>query len=77
MKASDIKEALRQNPFRQFLLQMDNGRALPVKHRDTMLFNESQTTVLVVDGDHYQILDLDHISGLRYQGFPSDEQLAS
>lgn len=76
IQASDIKKALDQRPFVPFQLHMDNGRLVPVKQHDSVLFNESRTTVLVVEQDSFHVIALNHVTELIILGEPTAEQLA-
>jgi hypothetical protein len=77
IQASDIKRVLEQRPFVPFQLHLDNGRIVPVTHHDSVLFNDSRTMVLVVEGDRFHHLPLTHVTDLVVQGEPTPEQLAS
>jgi hypothetical protein len=75
IQASDIKKALDQRPFLMFELHLDNGRVVPVKHHDCVLFNQSRTMVLVVEQDSFHHVPLSHVTDLIVLGQPSSEQL--
>jgi hypothetical protein len=77
MNATDILHALSQRPFKPFRLVLSTGREVPVNHQDTVLVNESKTTLLALEGDRFHIVDLDHIVNLTFGGQPTAEQLAS
>jgi len=77
VNAADILHALGQRPFKPFRLTLSTGREIPVEHHDTVLLNQSRTTVLVVEGDRWHIVDLPHIAELTFSGQPTAEQLAS
>ena len=77
MSATDILQALQQTPFKPFRLVLSTGREIPVLHHDTVLFNESRTTLLAVEGERWHIVDLEHIAELTFGGQPTAEQLAS
>ncbi|MBM3833084.1 MAG: hypothetical protein FJ403_07400 [Verrucomicrobia bacterium] len=77
MNATDIRQALAQRPFKPFRLTLSTGREIPVLHHDTVLFNESGTTLLAVEGDRFHIVDLHHIVALTSGGQPTAEQLTS
>jgi hypothetical protein len=62
----NIEDALHKSPFTPFDLHMDNGRVVHVKHPDFLLFNESKKTAVVVDGDRFHIIDVEHISSISF-----------
>lgn len=76
MNAGDIVQALSQRPFKPLRLILSTGREIPVAHGDTVLINESRTTLLTVEGDRWHIVDLAHIVQLIFGGQPTAEQLA-
>jgi hypothetical protein len=76
MSAADILQALSQKPFKPFRLVLSTGREVPITHHDTVLFNESRTTLLAVEGERWHIVDLQHIVELMFGGQPTAEQLA-
>jgi hypothetical protein len=75
MNATDILQALAQKPFKPFRLTLSSGREIPVPHHDSVLLNESRTTLLAVEGDRWHIVDLEHIAKLTFGGQPTAEQL--
>ncbi len=77
IQASDIKKILDQRPFVPFQLDLDNGRIVPVKQYDSLLFNESRTMVLIVERDSFHVIPLSHVTELIILGEPSSEQLIS
>jgi hypothetical protein len=66
MKAVNIEDALHKRPFKPFQLHMDNGDKIPVKHPECLAFSESKSTAVVVEGEHFHIVDLAHISSLAF-----------
>ena len=76
MSAADILQSLSQKPFKPFRLVLSTGREVPITHDDTVLFNESRTTLLAVEGERWHIVDLQHIVELMFGGQPTAEQLA-
>jgi len=67
MKPIRIEDALHQAPFRPFDLFLDNGLRFHVAHPECLVFNASKTACIVVEGDHFRILDVNHLSGLTFQ----------
>lgn len=64
MTVANIEEALNRTPFAPFELHLDNGRTVPVKHPDFLMFSENRRTVIVTEGERFIIADVDHISAL-------------
>ena len=67
MKPTNIEDALRNTPFRPFDLLLGNGMRFHVAHPDFLTFNSSRNACIVVEGDHFRMLDVDHLSGLTFQ----------
>jgi len=77
MNASDILQARGQHPFKAFRITLDSGREIVVPHHDSVLLNESRTTLLAVEGDRWHIVDLQHIAKLTFDGKPTADQLTN
>ena len=76
MNAADILRALRKRPFRPFRMTLSTGEEIPIQNHDTVLVNSSRTTILALDGDNWNIVDLAHVAKLTFTGEPCMEQLA-
>lgn len=68
IQADDIKKALDQRPFVPFELHLDNGRVVPIKQHDSLLFNQSKTMVLIVEQDSFHHIPLGHVTDLIGSG---------
>ena len=77
MNVTDIVQALAQQPFKPFRLTLGPGHELSVVHHDSVLLNESRTTLLAVEGDRWHIVDLEHIAKLTFGGQPTADQLSN
>ena len=66
MKPINIRDAMDQAPFQPFHLELDNGRTLPVPHRDFILLTPAGTTAVVVEGEHTHIIDVEHVSMIKF-----------
>lgn len=64
MRAINLVDALHRKKFKPFVLCLDSGETIPVKHPDCVLFSENKTVAVVADGEHLHIVDLDHVSNL-------------
>ncbi|MBI2926764.1 MAG: hypothetical protein HYY24_13790 [Verrucomicrobia bacterium] len=76
MNAADILQALSQRPFKPFRLTLSTAREILVEQHDTVLINESRTTLLALEGDRWHIVDLPHIVQLTFRSQPTAEELA-
>jgi hypothetical protein len=64
MMTVNIEDALNKTPFVPFDIHIDSGKTVHVRHPDFLLFSESKRMVVVVDGKHFHIVDVEHISSL-------------
>ena len=62
MNAENILDLIHRAPFRPLELELDNGRKINVKHPDFILFAESKRVAIVTEGDHFHLIDLEHVS---------------
>ena len=67
MKAVNLEDALKKKPFTPFELHVDNGAGLVIGHPECLMFNQSKTTAVIADGEHFHLIDLEHISSLSYK----------
>jgi hypothetical protein len=65
MKTVNLQDALRRSPFAPFEVRLDSGLVIAVKHPELVMFSESETTVIVVEGEHFHIFDVANIASLR------------
>jgi hypothetical protein len=66
MKAVNIEDALQKRPFKAFQVHMDSGEKYVVKHPECVAFSASKSTAVVVEGEHFHIVDIEHISSLTF-----------
>jgi hypothetical protein len=66
MKTINIEDALHREPFKSFVLRLDNGKDIKVQHPELVLFTPSKATAVVVEGEHIHVIDVEHISALSY-----------
>ena len=70
MKPINIRDAIEKIPFQPFVLEMDNGRALHVPHRDFIFLTPAGNTAVVVErapeGEHTHIVDVEHVSMIKF-----------
>ena len=66
MKTINIEDALHREPFKAFLLRLDNGKDIKVEHPELVLFTPSKATAVVVEGEHVHVVDVEHARALSY-----------
>ena len=64
MTATNLADALHKRPFTPFEVHIDSGKTVHVRHPDYLLFSKSKRTAIIVEGEHFHIVDLEHISSL-------------
>jgi hypothetical protein len=64
MTVTNLEDALHKRPFTPFEVHIDNGKTVHVCHPDYFLFSKSKRTAIIVEDEHFHIVDLDHISSL-------------
>lgn len=69
MTKEALSKAIHKEPFQPFTLQIANGRAMPVPHRDFVSIHPTGRTVIVYgDNEDLEILDVMLITGLKING---------
>ena len=64
MNVKTLEDVLQTTPFKPFTIQVDNGSSIKVPHPDFFMMNKSKTAAVIVDGDHFKIVDIGHISSV-------------
>lgn len=67
MTTVNIEDALNKTPFAPFDIHIDNGKTVHVRHPDFLMFSESKRTAVIVEGEHFRIVDVDHISAISFR----------
>jgi hypothetical protein len=58
VRVSEIREVLRKQPFRPFIVHLADGRAFPIDHVDFLLISRSERSIVVADLEGgYEIVD--------------------
>ncbi len=58
MRVSEIRDALRKQPFRPFTIHLADGRQFPIDHVDFLLISRSERSIVVADLEGgYEIID--------------------
>jgi len=47
MRVSEIRDALRKQPFRPFAVNLADGRSFPIDHVDFLLISHSERSIIV------------------------------
>jgi hypothetical protein len=64
MKAINLEDAIKLS--KPFTIKMDNGEKFTIKHPDFILLSPSKATAVVFHpDDHFEIIDIEHISSIR------------
>ena len=66
MTTVNIEDALNKSPFTPFDIHIDNGKAVHVRHPDFLMFSESKRTAVIVEGERFHIVDVEHISSISF-----------
>ena len=77
MKTINFEDALHKRPFRAFQLHMDGGDKIPVKHPECVVFSDSKNTAVVMEGEHFHIVDVAHIGSLSFSRLAGKGKAAS
>ncbi|MEO6182107.1 MAG: hypothetical protein ABIP71_03190 [Verrucomicrobiota bacterium] len=65
MKVEMLHDMIHRAPFKPIELELDNGKKIPVKHPDFIFFPQSKKTVVITEGEHLYIVEVDHISNIN------------
>jgi hypothetical protein len=58
MRISEIREALRKQPFQPFTIHLVDGREFPIEHVDFLLISRTERSIVVADlNGGYEIID--------------------
>jgi hypothetical protein len=76
MDTKEIREAIRRDPFRPFVLCLNDGREIPVKRLGAIVVGLRQVAVVDVD-ELFTHLSPEQITSLRFLDPPPDAKKAS
>jgi hypothetical protein len=58
MRIGEIRETLRKQPFRPFVIHLADGREFPVEHVDFLLISRTERSIVVAElNGGYEIID--------------------
>lgn len=67
MTAQQIREALRNQPFKPFVLDTTDGRQFPVRHPEFVAIFPGERSIFVgQDDERWDILDLLHVVTIQF-----------
>jgi hypothetical protein len=66
MTTTNIEDALNKSPFTPFDIHIDSDKVVHVRHSDFLLFSESKRTAVIVEGERFHIVDMEHISSIGF-----------
>ena len=66
MGSVNIRDAMDRVPFQAFNRELDGGKTLHVPHRDFILLTPAGNAAVVVEGEHTHVVDVDHISMIKF-----------
>jgi hypothetical protein len=73
MRVSEIREALRNQPFRPFTVHLADGREFPVAHIDFLLISHTERTIIVAKlNGGYEVVYPVMITSLSFSGEKAD-----
>jgi hypothetical protein len=74
MDTNSFRAHLEARPFRAFTVQLNNGRALPVRHPEFAALTPRGWEVIIwTDDHHYEFVDLNAVSSLKvHRGRPTN-----
>ena len=73
MRISEIRETLRNQPFRPFRIHLADGREFPIDHVDFLLISRSERSIVVADlNGGLEIIDPMMVTSLSVSEEPAE-----
>ena len=67
MTIAELKRAKDVRPFVPFVLCMDDGSEIEVRHPDAVVWeNGTRQTVLAISSAGWEVVDVSHVQSLRF-----------
>jgi len=67
MRVSEIRDALRKQPFRPFAVNLADGRSFPIDHVDFLLISHSERSIIVASlQGGYELIDPVMVTSLSF-----------
>jgi hypothetical protein len=75
MRIDELKKAKDQRPFQPFLIEMEDGRAMPVRHPDAVAWDPDRARIAVrtLQGGGWEVIDVALVKSL---GLPATSATA-
>ncbi len=67
MTGETLQKAIRNQPFRPFVIHMADGRAIPVTHPELIAYKTGTRTAIVVHDDSFEFIDLLLATGIKFR----------
>jgi hypothetical protein len=65
MTGETLQKAIRNQPFRPFVIHMADGRSIPVTHPELIAYKTGSRTAIVVYDDSFEFIDLLLATGMK------------
>jgi hypothetical protein len=65
MTVAVINDLLHPPKFKPLTLLLDDGTKIPVKHSDFVMFTEGKKTIIITEGEHIHIADVERITAIE------------
>jgi hypothetical protein len=62
---SAIEDMIHRPKFKPIALHLNDGTKVPVKHPDFLMFTEGKKTIVVTEGEHIHIVDVESITAIK------------
>jgi hypothetical protein len=73
VRVSEIREVLRRQPFRPFVIHLADGREFSIEHVDFLLINRTERSIVVADlKGGYEIIDPMMVTSLSLSEEPAE-----
>jgi hypothetical protein len=69
MRIDELKKAKDQRPFQPFMIQMEDGREMPVRHPDAVAWDPDRARIAVrtLQGGGWEVIDVALVKSLGLQ----------
>ena len=65
MTSETLLTAIRDQPFKPFVLFLADSRTISVNHPELIAYKAGTRTAVIMDGESYEFIDLLLVTGLR------------
>jgi hypothetical protein len=67
MTGETLQKAIRNQPFRPFVIRMADGRSIPVTHPELIAYKTGSRTAIVVYDDSFEFIDPLLATGVKFR----------